>query len=67
MAEVLGISQRVYSRYERGFRTIPVTHLLRLTVLRQFFCACRVQRIWISASFVSSSMPSVCTMNCSRR
>lgn len=39
----------------------------RLTVLRQFFCAYRVQSIWISASFVSSSMPSDCTMNCSRR
>lgn len=30
IAEILGISQTVYSRYERGFQTIPVTHLLRL-------------------------------------
>ena len=30
VAEYLGISQTVYSRYERGFQTIPVTHLLRL-------------------------------------
>lgn len=30
MAEILGISQTVYSRYERGFQTIPVVHLLKL-------------------------------------
>ncbi len=30
IAEVLGISQTVYSRYERGFQTIPIPHLLRL-------------------------------------
>ena len=30
VAEILGISQTVYSRYERGFQTIPVMHLLRL-------------------------------------
>ena len=30
VAEVLGISQTVYSRYERGFQTIPVIHLLKL-------------------------------------
>ena len=30
MAEILGISQTVYSRYERGFQTIPVIHLLKL-------------------------------------
>lgn len=30
VAEILGISQTVYSRYERGFQTIPVTHLLKL-------------------------------------
>ena len=30
VAEVLGISQTVYSRYERGFQTIPVEHLLKL-------------------------------------
>lgn len=30
IAEVLGISQTVYSRYERGFQTIPVQHLLKL-------------------------------------
>lgn len=29
-AEVLGISQTVYFRYERGFQTIPVIHLLKL-------------------------------------
>lgn len=30
IAQVLGISQTVYSRYERGFQTIPVVHLLKL-------------------------------------
>ena len=30
VAEILGISQSVYSRYERGFQTIPVIHLLKL-------------------------------------
>lgn len=30
VAEYLGIAQTVYSRYERGFQTIPVEHLLRL-------------------------------------
>ena len=30
MAKILGISQTVYSRYERGYQTIPVVHLLRL-------------------------------------
>ncbi len=30
VAEILGISQTVYSRYERGYQTIPVVHLLKL-------------------------------------
>ncbi len=30
IANVLGISQTVYSRYERGYQTIPVLHLLTL-------------------------------------
>lgn len=30
VAEILEISQTVYSRYERGFQTIPVIHLLKL-------------------------------------
>lgn len=30
IAEVLGIQQTVYSRYERGFQTIPLEHLLKL-------------------------------------
>ena len=30
MAEILEISQTVYFRYERGFQTIPVIHLLKL-------------------------------------
>jgi len=30
VAQFLGISQTVYSRYERGFQTLPVQHLLRL-------------------------------------
>lgn len=30
VAAVLGIQQTVYSRYERGFQTIPVEHALKL-------------------------------------
>lgn len=30
IAEYLGIQQTVYSRYERGMRTIPLEHLIRL-------------------------------------
>lgn len=30
IAEILKIKQTVYSRYERGFQTIPVEHLLTL-------------------------------------
>lgn len=34
IAAILNISQTVYSRYERGFQTIPVEHLL---VLADFY------------------------------
>lgn len=30
VASMLGIQQTVYSRYERGFQTIPLEHLIRL-------------------------------------
>lgn len=30
IAEYLGIAQTVYSRYERGFQTIPLEHLIAL-------------------------------------
>ena len=30
VAQLLGIRQTVYSRYERGFQTIPLPHLIRL-------------------------------------
>ena len=30
VATLLGIQQTVYSRYERGFQTIPLEHLLTL-------------------------------------
>lgn len=33
IADVLGIAQTVYSRYERGFQTIPVEHLIKLADL----------------------------------
>ncbi|MBQ7744672.1 MAG: helix-turn-helix transcriptional regulator [Ruminococcus sp.] len=33
VALYLGIAQTVYSRYERGFQTIPVEHLLKLADL----------------------------------
>ena len=34
IADILGIKQTVYSRYERGFQTIPVEHIL---VLADFY------------------------------
>lgn len=30
IAEILGIQQTVYSRYERGFQYIPIKHLIKL-------------------------------------
>lgn len=30
VASMLGIRQTVYSRYERGFQTIPLEHLMKL-------------------------------------
>ena len=33
VAGYLGIAQTVYSRYERGFQTIPVEHLIKLADL----------------------------------
>ncbi len=30
IAKYLGIQQTVYSRYERGFQTIPLEHLIKL-------------------------------------
>lgn len=30
VAELLNTSQTVYSRYERGFQTMPVRHLIKL-------------------------------------
>ncbi len=33
IAEYLGIQQTVYSRYERGYQTIPVEHLIKLADL----------------------------------
>lgn len=30
IAQILNISQTVYSRYERGFQTIPTEHLMGL-------------------------------------
>ena len=30
IAKYLGIQQTVYSRYERGYQTIPLEHLIRL-------------------------------------
>lgn len=35
VANYLGIAQTVYSRYERGFQTIPIEHLIRLADLYQ--------------------------------
>lgn len=33
IAEILGIKQTVYSRYERGFQNIPLEHLIKLADL----------------------------------
>ena len=33
VAAYLGIHQTVYSRYERGFQTIPLQHLIKLADL----------------------------------
>ncbi len=30
IAEYLGIQQTIYSRYERGYQTIPLEHLIKL-------------------------------------
>lgn len=30
IASILGIAQTVYSRYERGYQTIPLEHLVKL-------------------------------------
>ncbi|MBR5287869.1 MAG: helix-turn-helix transcriptional regulator [Clostridia bacterium] len=30
VAQILGIQQTVYSRYERGYQTIPLQHLIAL-------------------------------------
>jgi transcriptional regulator with XRE-family HTH domain len=30
IADMLGIQQTVYSRYERGYQTIPLEHLIKL-------------------------------------
>ena len=30
IAKLLGIQQTVYSRYERGYQTIPLEHLIKL-------------------------------------
>ncbi|MGN0534639.1 MAG: helix-turn-helix domain-containing protein [Eubacterium sp.] len=30
IAQLLGIQQTVYSRYERGFQNIPLEHLIKL-------------------------------------
>ena len=38
LAEMLGIKQTVYSRYERGLRTIPIDLLIRLSKFYQVSC-----------------------------
>ena len=35
IAELLGIQQTVYSRYERGHQTIPLEHLVKLAEFYQ--------------------------------
>lgn len=38
VAKVLGIAQTVYSRYERGFQTIPLEHLITLSRFYKVSC-----------------------------
>ena len=38
IAEKLGIAQTVYSRYERGARTIPIEYLIFLSKLYRVSC-----------------------------
>ena len=33
IAEILGIQQTVYSRYERGFQTIPLNFLIKILII----------------------------------
>lgn len=33
IAKLLGISQQYYSEYEKGYRTMPVEHLMKLAKL----------------------------------
>lgn len=35
IAKMLGIHQTVYSRYERGYQTIPLEHLVKLAEFYQ--------------------------------
>ena len=35
IAQMLGIHQTVYSRYERGYQTIPLEHLVKLAEFYQ--------------------------------
>ena len=35
IAEMLGLHQTVYSRYERGHQTIPLEHLVKLAAFYQ--------------------------------
>ncbi len=38
VAKKLGIAQTVYSRYERGFQTIPLEHLITLSKVYNVSC-----------------------------
>ena len=57
VAYVLGISQTVYSRYERGFQTIPVTHLLKLADFYQTSTDYILGRTNISAPYGHERVP----------
>ncbi|MBS6367238.1 MAG: helix-turn-helix transcriptional regulator [Clostridiales bacterium] len=51
IAEILGISQTVYSRYERGAQTIPVMHLIKLADFYQTSTDYLLGRTKISAPY----------------
>ena len=43
IAELLGIQQTVYSRYERGHQTIPLEHLVKLAEFYQVSVDARLE------------------------
>lgn len=51
IAGLLGISQTVYSRYERGAVTIPVAHLIKLADFYHTSTDYILGRTWVTAPY----------------